>query len=57
MISGVLRRKKWSTVTNVSMRLNKDFKLSIIFNNMKVIGNLDESSYRALEEVEPHYNG
>lgn len=57
MISGVLRRKKWSMVTNVSMRLNKDFKLSIIFNNMKVIGNLDESSYRALEEVEPHYNG
>lgn len=57
MISGVLRRKKWSMVTNVSMRLNKDFTLSIIFNNMKVIGNLDESSYRALEEVEPHYNG
>lgn len=31
-------------MTNVSMRSNKDLKLSVIFNNMKVIGNLDESS-------------
>ena len=54
MKSGALRRRVVVTVTNVSMRSNKDWKLSIVFNNMKLIGNLDESSYKVVEKVKPY---
>lgn len=44
-------------MTIVSVRSNKDWKLSIVLNNMNVIGNLDESSYKVVEKVKPYYNG